>query len=493
MPNETAVSSFSITAKTRAFQLDPQGKGVCTFTITNTGKATLDGRVRLTPTGQNPAVADWLTIAEPVEQSYKPNEERSYSVTITVPADAPGGTYLFRAEAYSVANPNDDYIGGPEFSFTVQRDTPAQTTNGFPLWIPFTALALVVAIAALVTVFVMMGRGAPTEATLAQVVGKSEQEANNALVALGFQVNITREPTDKAPEGQVIAQNPPFDEEDPSKNVVKLPGPVTLLVALKPETPMITVPSVRGLTLSEAQQKITAATLVVGVIGEKDEGPGAPGTVVEQFPPEGTSLAAGSGVSVTVKAQPAPSGPVQPSWTGSMRVRQTWMGDLDTGKECDNTTRANADFWFHAKTATDRSIDAQNGTAFGFPTEATLAACSEAIRLAPVTSIDLTSIKPGKLIAARTNRGSYVLMSLAKEVGPSPATMELNYQYFPLRVILPVKPIFRDFKAQPLKPVSTVPAEPLRPATGTVKPVDGTTVKPARLEPREAVRKESIR
>lgn len=498
MPPTATTSSFTITAKTRAFQLDPQGKGVCTFIIANSGKAALDGRVRLTPTGQNPAVAEWLAIAEPVEQAYKPNEERTYSVNIAVPADAPGGTYLFRAEAYSVANPNDDYVGGPEFSFTVMRDAPAQPSRGFPLWIPFTALALVVAIAALVAVFVFSGGdAAPKEATLADVIGKTEQEASNDLVALGFTVNVTRQPTDQAPEGQVISQDPAFDAQEGATNVVALPAAVSLLVALKPETPMVAVPSLKGLTLKEAQQKITDAKLVVGVIGERDEGAGTPGTVMEQSPGEGSTIGTGSAVSITVKAKPAPSGPVEPNWTGTMQVRQTWKGDLDTGKECTTANQKDADFWFHAKTATDRSIDAQNGTLFGFPTEATLSACSESIRLAPVTSIDVNKIKPGKLIAVRTTTGRYVLMSLAAEVAPSPATMVLRYQYFPLRVILPVKPIFRDIKALPVKPVSVQPvdpvrttvkpAEPLR-ATG-VRTLDGKSAQPAK----EPVRKELVR
>lgn len=477
MPNDTVISSFTITAKTRAFQLDPQGKGVCTFTITNSGKAALEGRVRLTPTGQNPAVAEWLSIAEPVEQAYKPNEERAYSVAIAVPPDAPGGTYLFRAEAYSVANPNDDYVGGPEFSFTVLRDAPAQPSKGFPLWIPFTALALVIAIGALVAVFVMMDEDtAPKEATLVNVVGKTEQEASNDLVALGLNVNITREPTDKAPEGQVISQDPAVDEQDAAKNTIKLPAAVSLLVALKPETPMIAVPPLKGLNLAEAQKRITDAKLVVGVIGEKDDGAGAPGTVLEQSPGEGSSIGAGSAVSITVKAQPASTGPVAPNWTGTMRVRQTFHGDLDTGKECTTANLKDADFWFHARTATDRSIDAQNGTVFGFPTEATLAACSEAIRLAPVTTIDVTKIKPGKLIAVRTTTGRHVLMSLAAEVAPSPTTMELRYQYFPLRLTLPVlkdttiltRPATRLETIKQPAPTTTLPGKP----GSTVQPRD---------------------
>lgn len=435
MPNDTVLSSFTITAKTRSFQLDPQGKGVCNFIIANSGKAALEGRVRLTPTGQNPAVAEWLTITEPAEQAYKPNEERTYSVNITVPPDAPGGTYLFRAEAYSVANPNDDYVGGPEFSFTIMRDAPSQPSKGFPLWIPFTALALVVAIAALVAVFVMMGGdSAPKEATLVSVVGLPETEAQQKLVELGLEVKSTIERTDQVPEGQVISQDPALNAEDATKNVLALPNLVMLTVAAKPDTPMAKVPSVTGLTIEAAQKAITDAGLVMGVIGEKDEGAGAPGLVLQQSPDHSTQQVAGSAVSLTVKAKPAPVGPAVPSWTGSMRVRVGILADVDTGKESsDPKVIGTSDFIFLARTASERTLLAQKGVSFGFPTEATLAACSEAIRLAPATSIDLTQIKIGKLIAIRTNSGRYVLMGLAKEINAELGAVHLHYQYFPVR------------------------------------------------------------
>jgi hypothetical protein len=480
MPNDTMLSSFTITAKTRSFQLDPQGKGVCNFIIANSGKAALEGRVRLTPTGQNPAVADWLAIAEPTEQSYKPNEERSYSVNITVPPDAPGGTYLFRAEAYSVANPNDDYVGGPEFSFTVMRDAPAQPSKGFPLWIPFTALALVVAIAALVAVFVMAGKGsAPEESTLVNVVGKGEEEAKELLVKAGLAVAAKFTPTDQVPVGQVISQDPAFDAEEPKKNIRPAGETINLEVAAKPETVMVSAPDLVGMTLANARQRIEALKLKASVVGEKDEGTVAPGSVMEQRPAAGGQLGEGSEVLLTLRAKPLPVGPAEPAWEGTLRVRQTWSGDIDGAQECDNTTAKDADFWFHAETATERFLDAKNGASFGFPSEPTAASCREAIAVAPVTRIVLASLKPGKLIAVRTNLGRYALISLEREVGASPATLDLRYQRFVLRLIFPI----RDIKVlQPARPVSIAPVEPVRVMAQPVlvKPMVAQPAEPAR-------------
>jgi len=479
MPNATVLSSFTITAKTRSFQLDTQGKGVCNFIIANSGKAALEGRVRLTPTGQNPAVAEWLTITEPAEQAYKPNEERTYSVNIIVPADAPGGTYLFRAEAYSVANPNDDYIGGPEFSFTVMRAAPNQPSKGFPLWIPFTALALVVAIAALVAVFVMSGNSVE-RVTVPDLAGKTQDEAgtllSNAHLALGPTEFV---PTAEIQEGLIISQAPLAGETADSGSTV------SLQLAAKPETPMAPVPALVGKTLDEARKLLAVAKLKPGLVGEKDEGTGLPGTVLEQLPAAGASVGEGSEISLMVKAQPAPAGPPTPQWQGTMSVRQTWFGDIDSGKECDNATRKDADFWFRAETATERFLDAQNGAAFGFPSEPTLASCSEAIKIAPVTRIALASLKPEKLIAVRTNLGRYVLVSLAQVVGPSPATLDLRYQRFLIRV-LPIRPVLdikaiREIKVMPVKPLSITPVQPARPMVmpaEPVRPITGTAVRP---------------
>lgn len=479
MPNDTALSSFTITAKNRSFQIDPQGKGVCTFSITNIGKAALEGRVRLTPTGQNPAVAEWLAIAEPAEQAYKPNEEHAYTVNITVPPDAPGGTYLFRAEAYSVANPNDDYVGGPEFSFTVMRDAPSQPGKGFPLWIPFTALALVVAIAALVAVFVMSGKSAAIEeSTLVDVVGKNEEEAKNLLVQAGLAVATKFTPSDQVPVGQVISQDPAFDTEDPENNVRPAGETINLEVAAKPETVMVSAPDLVGMTLEKARQRIAGLKLKASVVGEKDEGTVAPGAVLEQRPAAGTQLGEGSEVLLTLKAKPQPVGPAAPAWEGVLKVRQTWSGDIDGAKECTTATAKDADFWFRAQTATERFLEAKNGAAFGFPSEPTAASCREAIAVAPVTRIVLANLKPGKLIAVRTNLGRYALISLEREVGPSPATISLRYQRFVLRLIVPIRTLpIRDLKAVPVKRVSATPAPPVRATTS------GTTVRPVLVKP----------
>jgi len=370
------------------------------------------------------------------------------------------------------------------------RDPPPQPGRGFPLWIPFTALALVVAIAALVAVFVMSGNGSdPKESTLVNVVGKSEEEAKDLLVKAGLAVASKLTPTDKFPLGQIISQDPAFDAEEAKNNVRPAGETINLEVAAKMETPMVSAPDLVGMTLETARQRIEALKLKASVVGEKDEGTVAPGAVLEQRPAAGAQLGEGSEVLLTLKAKPLPAGPAAPAWEGILRVRQTWSGDIDGAKECDNLTAKDADFWFRAETATERFLDAKNGASFGFPSEPTAASCREAIAVAPVTRIVLASLKPGKLIAVRTNLGRYALISLEREVGASPATLALRYQRFVLKLILPI----RDIKVlQPARPVSVAPAEPVRIVAQPmlVKPA---VVQPAEPAPLKTEKKEVLR
>jgi hypothetical protein len=474
MPNDIAQSSFTIAAKTRSFQLDPQGKGTCSFTVANAGKAALEGRVRLTPTGQNPAAAEWLTLVEPPEQLYKPNEEHTYTVNIAIPADAAGGTYLFRAEAYSVANPNDDYISGPEFSLGVLREGPTPNKK-FPLWIPFTGLALLIAVAALVAVLVMGGApadGGPTK--VPELVGRDEAEAIKSLIEARLVVSaIERRPSDQG-VGKVIGQDPPAGGEIPSGSGINL------VVAAAAEAPTAPVPDLTGKTLAEARRALAEAKLTTGVVGDDPDAAGAEGSVVRQAPAAGTKVGLESAVSLVVKSKAAPTGPGPIAWQGNFSVRQTWFGDVDMAKECDAASRKDADFWFHAVTATERYLDAQNGAQFGFPSAPTMAACSETIKLAPVTRIPLGSIKPDKLIAVRTNLGRYALLTLAREVGASPATLQLKYLRFSIRLV-PIRPM-QEIQIQPIRPlpIKALPIKPVsevQPAPATLDRVD--VVRPA--------------
>ena len=254
-----------------------------------------------------------------------------------------------------------------------------------------------------------------------------------------------------------------------------------MVVAGRQDVPLAEVPNLVGQTRAEAERLLGLAQLKIGVVGEDETGAGAPGTVLRHVPGAGTRIGQGSEVSLMVKAPPAPSGSGPIPWEGVLRVRQTWFGDIDGAKECDNSNRQDADFWFNAETATERFLLAQNSAVFGFPSEPTLASCRDALAVAPVTRIALASLKPEKLIAVRTNLGRIALVSLEHQVGPSPATLELRYQRFIIRV-LPVRPTInidaiKGIRVKPTPDTGAVrPVEPIRAVTAI--PVSPVMVQP---------------
>lgn len=163
MPDDAAPHSFAIDCPTAAIQLDGTGRANVVLTITNTSAATIDGRLRLAGAGSSPVADAWLKVAEPVEQRYKPNESRRFTIAITVPPTQADGTFLFRAETYAVANPNEDFTCGPEMSVTVKR-AAAPVRKHFPMWIPIVAAVVVLLIIGIIVAVSMSHNGGAAEA-----------------------------------------------------------------------------------------------------------------------------------------------------------------------------------------------------------------------------------------------------------------------------------------------------------------------------------------
>jgi len=164
MPTDAAPHSFAIDCPTTSIQLDASGRGSVVLTITNTSAASIDGRLRLAGAGTSPATEAWLTISDPAESRYKPNESKRFSVAISVPPSQADGTFLFRAETYAVANPNEDFTSGPEISITVKR-AAAPVHKHVPLWIPIAAVVAVLVIAGVIIAVVRSHQATAAESS----------------------------------------------------------------------------------------------------------------------------------------------------------------------------------------------------------------------------------------------------------------------------------------------------------------------------------------
>jgi serine/threonine-protein kinase len=143
-----------------------------------------------------------------------------------------------------------------------------------------------------VTVKISGGKGT---LPVPDVVGQSQENAEQALQTLGFKTSVKTAFSDTVPEGDVISVSPAAGKQATKGRTI------TLTVSKGKEG--VAVPGVVGSNVNDATQTIMNAGLSSVVTEKYDKNP--PGTVFGQNPPEGTTIAPGGTVQLTVaKARP---------------------------------------------------------------------------------------------------------------------------------------------------------------------------------------------
>lgn len=130
------------------------------------------------------------------------------------------------------------------------------------------------------------------------VVGQTQASATAVLQNAGFNVTVEQKSDKSVESGKVISQTP--------KGGLDLPkgATVVLIVSTGPATQKVEVPDVGGLSESAARSTIMAAGLEM----KKSEGSSdtvAMGNVISQVPSAGSSVDAGSSVTVVISTGPA--------------------------------------------------------------------------------------------------------------------------------------------------------------------------------------------
>jgi beta-lactam-binding protein with PASTA domain/tRNA A-37 threonylcarbamoyl transferase component Bud32 len=123
------------------------------------------------------------------------------------------------------------------------------------------------------------------------VRGQSVEQARATLQAKGLELGVQTPQPSEEPKNTVIAQNPPADTE------VTAGQTVDITFSSGPE--QVPVPPVVGLSQSDAIAAIQAVGLKVGRIKQQASDQPA-GNVIESRPPEGTSVDAGSSVTLVL-------------------------------------------------------------------------------------------------------------------------------------------------------------------------------------------------
>lgn len=128
------------------------------------------------------------------------------------------------------------------------------------------------------------------QVTVPAVVGTSQADAEQALEAAGFKTKVERAYSDTVPEGAVISSSP-----EQGRSVSK-GRTITLTVSRGREG--VTVPGLVGNTREGAEQALQGAGLTADVSERESSEP--PGTVLEQNPASGATVAPGSAVALVV-------------------------------------------------------------------------------------------------------------------------------------------------------------------------------------------------
>ncbi|MFC8304184.1 PASTA domain-containing protein [Specibacter sp. NPDC057265] len=172
---------------------------------------------------------------------------------------------------------------------------PAKPRRRALLWIAL-VMVLVAAVAA-AGWFLALGPGAL--ATVPDVHNKSIPQAQEALLAAGFETVPTAEIFDeKVAAGLVVATDPNAGASVRRFNSILLQvsrGPV-----------LYQVPDLTGKTLPEAQQDLADATLAVGKVSEAFNELVPAGTVISQDPQAGKEFRANSKITLNVSKGPRP-------------------------------------------------------------------------------------------------------------------------------------------------------------------------------------------
>lgn len=134
-----------------------------------------------------------------------------------------------------------------------------------------------------------------TSVAVPNLAGMPSADAEKSLLAVGLTSKIILEPSVAVAQGNVIRSSPPAGTQ--------LAKGAQVIVVVSGQAVPGTVPALVGLGQSEAQSILSQFGLVATFEQASDSAPA--GTVIRQTPEPGTTVAAGSSVTLTISSGPA--------------------------------------------------------------------------------------------------------------------------------------------------------------------------------------------
>ncbi|KQT01904.1 Stk1 family PASTA domain-containing Ser/Thr kinase [Cellulomonas sp. Leaf395] len=184
-----------------------------------------------------------------------------------------------------------------------------------PWLLPLLIAIAVLAVAGIVALLIANNRETPeTTVPVPTVVGLTEAEARTMITEADLLYERADEASDTVAVGLVIRTDPAEGTD------VEKESTVTAFVSTGPSS--LAVPSVAGRTEQEATDILTEAGLTVSANREDDDNPAFPqGQVTKTEPPEGTSVTAGSSVTLFVST----GNVLVPDVTGKTKAEATTL------------------------------------------------------------------------------------------------------------------------------------------------------------------------
>ena len=149
-----------------------------------------------------------------------------------------------------------------------------------------------------VTVAVSAGQ---STATVPEVKGSTQQQAQIAIENAGFQFGSVSQQTSDQPRGAVIATNPPAGTS------LDLPATVSITLSQGPST--VQLPDFTGRTFADARSALEQLGLRLGPTSRDTSSFMPENTVLSQSPGPGATVSAGASVSLRLSRVPPPPGP----------------------------------------------------------------------------------------------------------------------------------------------------------------------------------------
>src|SRR5262245_13512550 len=282
--------TFVVTAAGEKVTLDGSGRARAQFTVTNASAEALKGRLLAKP--RKPAKQEWFSIIGESIRDFAPDATEQVVVQLDVPQGSRPGTYRFRLDAVSEADPDEVFTEGPFVAFEVAL--PTEPKKRFPWWIPVAVGAAILLSVIGALAFLLLRNDPPAPVAVPAVTSMSASVANSTLSNAGFTVTQRSEPVnDPTKNGRVESQ-------DPAAGAVPPPGTgVTITVGQ-----MSLVPSAIGRIEATARTILADADLGVDVrfVGKEIEVQDPPRDlkVLDQDPAAGTLLRPGTVVRLTL-------------------------------------------------------------------------------------------------------------------------------------------------------------------------------------------------